>query len=65
MFLKAFTFDNDLKDYENARKYYEEFLAKYPNNEFAESAKFLLDNLGKSDEELRQIIEQKQKENAQ
>lgn len=65
LFLKAFTFDNDLKDYENARKYYEEFLAKYPNNEFAESAKFLLDNLGKSDEELRQIIEQKQKENAQ
>jgi tetratricopeptide (TPR) repeat protein len=63
LFLKAFTFDNDLKDYENARKYYDEFLAKHPNNEFAESAKFLLDNLGKSDEELRQIIEQKQKEN--
>ena len=61
LFLKAFTFDNDLKDYENARIYYEEFLKKYPNNEFAESAKFLLENLGKSDEELRQIIEEKQK----
>lgn len=65
LFLKAFTFDNDLKDFENARIYYEEFLKKYPNNEFAESAKFLLENLGKSDEELRQIIEKKQKENVQ
>ncbi len=62
LFLKAFTYDNDLKDYENARIYYEEFLEKYPNNEFAESAKFLLENLGKSDEELRQIIEKKQKD---
>ncbi len=62
LFLKAFTYDNDLKDYENARVYYEEFLKKYPDNEFAESAKFLLENLGKSDEELRQIIEEKQKD---
>lgn len=64
LFLKAFTFDNDLKDFENARKYYEEFLTKYPNNEFAESAQFLLDNLGKSEKELQQILEQKSKENA-
>ena len=65
LFLKAFTFDNDLKDFENARKYYEEFLKKYPNNEFAESAKFLLENLGKSEEELKQILEQRSKENAE
>ncbi len=62
LFLKAFTYDNDLKDYDSARIYYDEFLKKYPDNEFAESAKFLLENLGKSDEELRQIIEQKQKD---
>jgi len=65
LFLKAFTFDNDLKDFVNAKKYYEEFLAKYPNNEFTESAKFLLENLGKSEEELKQILEQKSKENVQ
>ena len=65
LFLKAFTFDNDLNDFVNAKKYYEEFLAKYPTNEFAESAKFLLENLGKSEEELKQILEQKSKENAQ
>ncbi|HZV68105.1 MAG TPA: tetratricopeptide repeat protein [Saprospiraceae bacterium] len=65
LFLKAFTFDNDLKDYVNAKKYYEEFLAQYPDNEFTPSAKFLLENLGKSEEELKQILEKKSKENAQ
>ena len=64
LFLKAFTFDNDLKDFENARIYYEEFLKKYPNNEFAESAQFLLDNLGKSEDELKQILEERAKQNA-
>ena len=63
LFLKAFTFDNDLKDFEKARVHYEEFLKKHPNNEFAESAQFLLDNLGKSEEELKQILEEKSKEN--
>ncbi len=69
LFLKAFTYDNDLKDYEKAGKYYNEFLAKYPTNEFAESAKFLLENLGKSEEELKKILDQKsleqKKENVQ
>ncbi len=65
LFLKAFTFDNDLKDYVSAKKYYEEFLAQYPNNEFTPSAKFLLENLGKSEEELKQILEKKSKENVQ
>jgi tetratricopeptide (TPR) repeat protein len=65
LFLKAFTYDNDLKDFTNAKKYYEEFLAKYPNNEFTESAKFLLENLGKSEEELKEILEKKSKEQQQ
>ena len=65
LFLKAFTYDNDLKDFDKAGKYYHEFLAKYPNDEFAESAKFLLDNLGKSEEELKKMLEQKSKDNVQ
>lgn len=59
LFLKGFTYDNDLGDYENARKYYEEFLAKYPNDDFASSAQFLLENLGKSDDELLQVLQSK------
>ncbi len=65
LFLKAFTYDNDLKDFAKAGKYYNEYLSKFPNEEFAESAKFLLDNLGKSEEELKKILEQKSKENLQ
>lgn len=62
LFLKAFTYDNDLKDFDKAGKYYNEFLTKYPNNDFTESAKFLLQNLGKSEEELKKILDEKQKE---
>jgi len=61
LFLKAFTYDNDLKDYTRAGKYYNEFLTKYPNNDFTESAKFLLQNLGKSEEELKKILDEKSK----
>lgn len=52
LFLKAFTLDNDMKKFDEARVEYESFLEKYPNDEFAVSTKFLLDNLGKSDDEI-------------
>ena len=65
LFLKAFTYDNDLKDYTKAAKYYNEFLTKYPHNDFSESAKFLLQNLGKSEEELKKILDEKSKENTE
>ena len=61
LFLKAFTLDDDMKNYDEARKYYEAFLEKYPNDEFATSAKFLLKNLGKSEEEIIQQFEKKKK----
>ncbi len=59
LFLKAFTFDNNLKDVANARKYYEEFLSKYPNDDFADDTQFLLENLGKSDEEILEALTKK------
>lgn len=52
LFLKAFTYDNDLKDFEKAKLYYTEFLAKFPNDDFADDTEFLLGNLGKNDEEI-------------
>lgn len=52
MFLKGFTLDNDLGRLEEAREVYEAFLAKYPQDDFADDAQFLLDNLGKTDEEI-------------
>ena len=52
LFLKAFTYDNDLKKVDEARALYTEFLNKYPNDDFADDTKFLLENLGKDDEEI-------------
>jgi tetratricopeptide (TPR) repeat protein len=65
LFLKAFTLDNDLKDFENARKFYLEYIDKYPDNDFTSSAQFLLENLGKSDEELLEVLQNKAKESNQ
>ena len=52
MFLKGFVYEDQLKDYDNARKCYMEFLDKYPNSDFADDATVSLKNLGKSPEEL-------------
>ncbi|MEP7266824.1 MAG: tetratricopeptide repeat protein [Saprospiraceae bacterium] len=59
LFLKAFTYDNELHDIENARLYYEEFGKRYPTHDFADDAKVLLQNLGKSDQEFLQSIQKK------
>ncbi|NNE29753.1 MAG: tetratricopeptide repeat protein [Saprospiraceae bacterium] len=59
LFLKAFTLDNELNQDEAARPVYEEFLEKYPEDGFADDAKFLLNNLGKTDEEIIQSFQEK------
>ncbi len=57
LFLKGFMLENELKDKEKAKVIYRDFLQKYPDHGFADDVKFLLDNIDKSDEELRAIIE--------
>ena len=57
--LSAFTLDNDLKRFEEARTLYEEFLERYPQNEFSDDARFLLENLGKDEEEIIRSFEKK------
>ncbi len=52
IFLKAFTYENDLADLENARKNYTKFIQAYPKDEFADDAQILLENLGKDPNEL-------------
>ena len=52
MFLKGFVYDEQLKDYDNARKAYEAFIEKYPNHDMTEAARFSIRNLGKSPEDL-------------
>lgn len=62
LFMRAFTLDNELKQLEQARALYQAFLEKYPDNEFADDAQFLLDNLGKSEEEIIQSFLKKQQQ---
>jgi len=64
LFLVAFTYDEVLKDKDNAIKAYEEFLVKFPtdtdpNEKFSESAKVMLENLktGGSIEDLIKKVE--------
>ncbi len=58
-FLKGFILEDDLQNETAARNVYEEFLKKYPDNELAKDVQFLLDNLGKSNEEILQEIQTK------
>jgi outer membrane protein assembly factor BamD (BamD/ComL family) len=59
LFLKAFVYEDQLQDYENAKINYELFLSKYPDSEFADDAQVSLRNLGKSPEELIKEFEEK------
>ena len=52
LFLKGFTYDEHLKNLEEAKKYYTEYLEKYPEGGYAESATASLKNLGKTAEEI-------------
>ncbi|MEZ4898898.1 MAG: tetratricopeptide repeat protein [Saprospiraceae bacterium] len=56
LFLEAFTYDNELKEIDIARKLYEQFIAKFPKDELVDDAQFLLKNLGKSDDEILQEL---------
>jgi tetratricopeptide (TPR) repeat protein len=60
LFMMGFIQDNNLEDKAAAKEHYEEFLEKYPNDEFAEHARFLLDNLDKSNEEIIEGFERGQ-----
>ena len=52
MFLQGFIYDTDLGDTLNARSYYEQFLAKYPEHPFAPNVTQLLSVVGKDPEAL-------------
>lgn len=56
LFLAAYTYENHLHDLPQAKMLYEDFLSKYPKGELAEDARYSLENLGKSPEELLNAI---------
>jgi outer membrane protein assembly factor BamD (BamD/ComL family) len=61
LFLKAYVYENNLGQLNKARVYYQEFIDKYPENDFADDAEISIQNLGKSPEELIREFEEKMK----
>ncbi len=59
LFLLGYVYENNLGRLDRAKEIYEEFLARYPENDFADDAKISLKYLGKSPEELIEIFQQK------
>jgi outer membrane protein assembly factor BamD (BamD/ComL family) len=51
-FMIGYLYNNELHELDSARVAYTRFLEKFPDHEMAASAKFELENLGKSPEEL-------------
>ena len=62
-FLKAFILEDNMKNIDAARENYEKFIQNYPEHHFADDAKFSLDNLGKTNEEIQAELEALQLKN--
>ena len=52
LFMVGFINANYLKNYEKAKKYYTEFIFKYPNHDLTDDAQYEVDNLGKNIDDL-------------
>ena len=65
VFLKGFLLDNELKNLDLAKQSYEMFIERYPEHELASHVKFLIENLGKTDEEILELITTKDNNNQQ
>ncbi len=61
LFLTGFCEETINRDTTNARFYYEKFLEAYPNHKLAEDARFSIQNMSMSDEELIRMFEEKLK----
>ncbi len=51
-FLTAFTYENDLRQNDKAKIFYNTLISKYPTHELAATAKVVMEYFGKSPEEL-------------
>jgi len=61
LFLMGFSYENDLKNLEEAKKAYESFLSKYPKHELAKDVSFSLQNLGRAPEDIIKQFEDSKK----
>lgn len=59
LFFKAFVYENLFQDLDKARESYNEFIRKYPKDDFADDAQMALVNLGKTPEMLIKEFEER------
>ena len=52
LFMQGFIYETQVKNIEKAKWYYEKFIHDFPAHKLAQDAKYSIDNLGKSEEEL-------------
>lgn len=57
LFLRGFILETSLNDQKGAKVAYQEFIDKYPNNDFVDDAQNAINNMGKTPEELIQEFE--------
>ncbi|MBE0644438.1 MAG: tetratricopeptide repeat protein [Bacteroidetes bacterium] len=60
LFAAAYTYANEIGNLDRAREAYQKYLKQYPDSSMAETARFELENLGKSAEELLQSLQESQ-----
>lgn len=58
LFLKAFAYENYLRDYSKAIMIYQDFMEKYPDHELSDDAQMAVKFMGKSPEEMIRYFEQ-------
>ena len=59
LFLKAFVLENQANNLEEAERVYNQFIQEFPTHEMADDAKYSIENMGKSPEELIREFERK------
>jgi tetratricopeptide (TPR) repeat protein len=57
LFLKGFALDSEIGNFDAAKEVYEHFLAKHPQDSLVKDVKFLLENLGKSPDQMFKEME--------
>ena len=60
LFLKAFVLENQAKDYEQATEAYKIFMEEYPDHPMYDDAKYSIQNMGKTPEQLIEEFEARQ-----
>lgn len=57
LFLKGFALDSEMGKFESATEVYNEFLNKYPQDSLAKDVRFLLENIGKTPDQMYKEME--------